>query len=55
MSTLLVVLVTSSVSTGSIFLMSVGVVLLAIAAGLSLRTETRPVGEQPASMIQLTQ
>jgi MFS family permease len=51
----LVVLVTSSVSTGSIFLISVGVVVLAIAAAAGLRLGARPMVEQPAVIIQLSQ
>ena len=43
----LVVLVTSSLSAGSIFLIAVGVVVLAIAAGLSIMIETQPSQNEP--------
>lgn len=48
----LVVLVASSLDARSIFLISTGVVALALAAGLSLRSGTRRVAEQPASLTQ---
>lgn len=43
----LVVLVTSSLSAYSIFLIAVGVVLLAIVAGLTIKTETQPAKKEP--------
>jgi len=43
----LVVLVTSSINANGIFLIAVGVVLLAIVAGLTIKTETQPSKKEP--------
>ena len=47
----LVVLVTSSVSTGGIFLIAVGIVLLAIVAGLAIKVEAAPSKKEPDSSV----
>jgi len=43
----LVVLVTSSINANGIFLIAVGVVLLAIVGGLTIKTETQPSKKEP--------